>query len=83
MPKENQPTAEDVARMMMEEIEKAGELGQEEATMLIREQYGEHFLHETDYGNYGINQDVLNAFKRLRGDRVKWYGSQKLWSWSY
>lgn len=71
--------AEDIAKWMLSEIEKTGELYQEEAVDMIEEKFGEPYVYENENGNSAIANSVLTAFRKLSGDNIVWSRSERYW----
>ena len=76
----NDSTPEDVARWMLTEMQKKGDLYQADAADGIAKRFGEEFAHENDQGYTVINERVLKAFRQMTGDSVVWPRSDKYWS---
>ena len=72
-------TPESVARSMLSQIERHGELYQEEAVSEIFAQFGEWFTYENDSGNLAIAKPVLAAFRMVTGDAIVWERSERRW----
>lgn len=72
-------TAESVARWMLSEIEKHGELYQASAVADISGTFGDDFTTENDRGNMAIAKPVLAAFRKLTSDTVVWDRNERMW----
>lgn len=72
-------TAADVAGWMFEEYSKFNRLVQRRAASYIRREFGEEFVYKNKQRNWGINNDVLEEFKRLTPEDVVWSRSRQLW----
>jgi hypothetical protein len=73
------PTAADVARWMVQEVERDGMLYQDEAAATIADKFGEEFTYENDNGNIAIRRDVLAEFRTLTQETVVWERGERLW----
>jgi hypothetical protein len=73
------PTAALVAECMLEKLEDQGSLYQDEVVDLILTDFGEEFLHDRGNGSLRICAPVLRAFRRLKGERVRWNARERLW----
>jgi hypothetical protein len=72
-------TPESVARWMLSQIERDGELYQEVAASEIFDQFGDEFTYENDNGNLAIAKPVLAAFRNVTGDAVVWERGERKW----
>ena len=73
-------TPEDVARWMLDELEKAGYLYQWEAILEIQSRFGDDFTYLNESGNFAIDRRVLRAFSNLTEDTVVWRRTQHCWA---
>lgn len=73
------PTAEDVARWMLEEVDAKGFLHQGRAVHEIEARFGDAFVHRNVLGNQRINRKVLETFRKLSEDSIVWDQSDKSW----
>jgi len=82
MPAGNVPmsTPEDVARWMLEALEKAGYLYQWEAILEIQSRFGADFTYLNESRNFAIDRRVLRAFRNLTEDTVVWRRTQCCWA---
>jgi hypothetical protein len=74
-----QGSAEDVARWMLKELKKTGELFQNDAAEGIRRQFGGGFLNANPNSNAAIDKEVLEQFKKLTNTFVVWVRSDRNW----
>jgi hypothetical protein len=72
-------TPEDVARWMLDELEKAGYLYQWEAILEIQSRFGDDFTYLNESGNFAIDRRVLRAFRNLMEDDVVWRRTEGCW----
>jgi hypothetical protein len=72
-------TPEDVARWMLDELEKAGYLYQWEAVYKIQSRFGADFTYLNESGNFAIDRRVLRAFHNLTQDTVVWRRTEGCW----
>ena len=72
-------TPASVARWMLEQIEKHGELDQASAVADISGLFGDTFFVENDSGNLAISKEVLASFRKLTAESVVWDRYQRLW----
>ncbi len=70
---------DDVARWMLDELQKAKCLYQETVVYDIQSRFGEDFVCVNDNGNLAINKKVLSSFKKITSDAVIWERGQRLW----
>jgi len=73
------PTPANVARWMLDKIERDGYLYQESAVYDIAEMFGQQFVYENENGNLAIEKTVLAAFRRLSEETVVWERGQRVW----
>ena len=73
-------TPEDVARRMLDELEKAGYLYQWEAILEIQSRFGDDFTYLNESGNFAIDRRVLRAFRHLTEDEVVWKRAEHCWA---
>ena len=72
-------TPEDVARWMLDELQKAGYLYQWEAILQIQSRFGDDFTYLNESGNFAIDRRVLRAFRHLTEDDVVWKRKECCW----
>jgi Family of unknown function (DUF6953) len=73
-------TPEDVARWMLDELEKAGYLYQWEAILEIQSRFGDDFTYLNESRNFAIDRRVLRAFRNLTEDTVVWKRAEHCWA---
>jgi hypothetical protein len=73
------PTASDVAKWMLDELNREQILYQETAVWEIQEKFGESFVYQNDRGNLAISKEVLSEFKKISEDTVVWIRGQRYW----
>ena len=66
------PTPGDVARWMLDELDRTGSLLQADAVRGIEREFGPSFIYENENGNPAIDPDVLHKFRELNEDDVIW-----------
>ena len=72
-------TPEDVARWMLDELQKAGYLYQWEAILQIQSRFGDDFTYLNESGNFAIDRRVFRAFRNLTEDTVVWRRTEGCW----
>jgi hypothetical protein len=72
-------TPDQIAKWMLEELERVGSLYQDTAVVDIASAFGEEFAYVNDNGNLAIRRDVLDAFRELSGDSVVWVRGERMW----
>jgi hypothetical protein len=72
-------TVQDVARWMLQEIERHGRLYQENAAIDIDKNFGSEFAPISENGNLVIRQDVLREFRKLTESEVVWDKTERMW----
>ncbi len=72
-------TAADVAKWMLEELEKSRSLYQEDAAYGIQSRFGKDFVYINDNGNLAIAKPVLKEFRKLTETTVVWERGERLW----
>lgn len=73
-------TAADVAAWMQAQLERTGELYQDDAADAIARQFGEDFVRYSERnGNTLIAPAVLKAFNALNADTVVWARRNRYW----
>ena len=72
-------TPEFVANWMLSQIEKAGDLYQDDAVSEIFDRFGDQFTHENENGNLAIAKPVLAAFRKITKDSVVWERGERRW----
>ena len=73
------PTPGDVARWMLDELDRTGSLLQADAVRGIEREFGPSFIYENENGNPAIDPDVLHKFRELNEDDVIWDRWAYLW----
>ena len=76
---ERRGSVDDVARWMLGEIRKTGELYQDRAAQSIGHKFGGGFLYDNPNGNPAIAKIVLEEFKKLTKKTVVWVRTKKMW----
>jgi hypothetical protein len=76
---EDDPTFEQVAQWMVNELNKQDYLDQQTAAFEISSRFGEQFTYTNDNGNLAINIDVLTAFKKLTSNSIVWERGTRTW----
>ena len=71
-------SASDVAKFMVEELDKRKYLDQEIIVQKIKKQFGGAFVYINENGNYAIARGVLKEFKKLTPD-VVWDRGERAW----
>ena len=66
------PSPGDVARWMLNELDRTGSLLQADAAAGIEREFGPSFIYENENGNPAIDPDVLREFRELTEDDVVW-----------
>jgi hypothetical protein len=61
----DKPSPETVARWMLAEVEREGDLYQETAVYEIEQKFGQEFVYENENGNPAIERRVLAAFRKV------------------
>lgn len=64
---------------MLNEATENGVLYQDSIVYKIKEVFGEEFIYVNENGNFAISRKVLNAFKKLRGDKFNWDRDDRAW----
>lgn len=70
--------AADVARYMLEQLEKRRELYQEDIVFEIERKFGSAFVYDNENGNRAIDKKVLAEFRELTPDTV-WERGSRCW----
>ena len=73
------PTADDVARWMVETVKSKGEIYQMDAADEIPKRFGADFIYLNGNGNPAIRKDVLKSFGKLGGNEIVWANAWKGW----
>jgi hypothetical protein len=79
MSSQSEPTADEVAKWMLDELNKVQYLYQQDAVYGIESMFGSAFVYLNDAGNPAIDRKVLAAFKKLTGESVIWERGERLW----
>ena len=66
------PTPGDVARWMLDELDRTGSLLQADAAAGIEREFGASFIYVNENGNQAIDRRVLREFRELTEDNVIW-----------
>jgi Family of unknown function (DUF6953) len=72
-------TPRDAAEWMFEQLEKRGDLAQDDAAYGIERNFGKEFVYENENGNLAISRAVLAEFTKLTEGLVVWNRSDKEW----
>lgn len=72
-------TARKVAEWMVERLDGADALYQEEVVHEIATRFGAEFTYTNDEGGASISRAVLREFRQLTGDGVVWERRERLW----
>jgi hypothetical protein len=72
-------TPDDVARWMLDELERKQRLSQVEAVIGIARAFGPGFLHENRNSRPAIDKRVLRAFRSLADATVIWDRAEFCW----
>lgn len=70
----------EIARWMVEQVERRGVLYQDDAVEGIVSTFGHEWTYENENGNPAINRGVLTEFRKIKPERVEWDNSDKSWS---
>lgn len=76
---EEEHTAKDVARWMVDQVSRYRYMDQSFAVGRIEWDFGKEFIHTNRHGNRAINKDVLNEFEKLTRDTVVWLQRKRTW----
>ena len=71
--------ASDVARWMLDQINKKREIYQNEVVYQIEEKFGSKFVYENQAGNLAISREVLKEFRKLTEKTVVWSRIEFCW----
>ena len=72
-------TPHDVAAWMLKELHRQKFLSQDVVVYKITRHFGEEFTYINASGNLAIGKAVLDAFRKLSGDKVVWSRSERHW----
>lgn len=64
---------------MVDRLDELGDLEQEVAADEIAERFGREYIYINDNGNAAIEQEILDAFRKLTEGEVVWDRSEFLW----
>jgi hypothetical protein len=78
-PKPDAMSSEQIAKWMLEELERVEFLYQETVVFDIASKFGDEFTVINDNGNMAIRRDILSAFRALTGDSVIWERGERMW----
>jgi len=77
------PTDAEVAQFMMDQFQEtpqAGRMRQSSIARRIRQEYGDEFTYRNQNRNWGIKQEVLEAFRNLDEEgEIVWEQSRQAW----
>ena len=76
---ERKGTVDDVAKWMRDAMTERSELYQRDAAYEIIDRFGGGFLYKNRNKNYGIDSDVLKAFRALSIKDVVWVKKRRYW----
>jgi hypothetical protein len=71
-------TAQNVAEWMAAEVDRKGKLYQKLAIFPIKEKFGDEFVY-FEKRHWSINQEVLEIFRKITGDKVVWVEKGRYW----
>lgn len=71
--------ANDVAKWMLEKIEKDRELYQADTVFEIEKRFGGQYVYENENGNMAIDRTVLKEFRKLTGKTIVWERGERYW----
>lgn len=74
-----QPTAEDVAQWMVDQVRAGKPIYQDQIAWQIQKTFGKQFIYSNANGNPAIGKDVLAAFRKRTDDDVVWSRSDRCW----
>lgn len=77
-----EPTADQVAEWMVEEIRFRGILHQGDAIAYVKEHFGEQFVFVNENGNASLSKEVKKAFRKLHKGKVAWDRDGFFWGWT-
>jgi hypothetical protein len=72
-------TTNEVAKWMLQKLEKREEIAQEDIVYEIERTFGGEFVYDNDNGNPAISKKVLSAFNKLTKDTVVWESGARIW----
>ena len=74
-------TAEEkqIAEWMLQEYVKNYNMRQKHIAWQIRQKFGEAHVYKNKNRNWGINQGILDEFRKLTPDDTVWSRSKQLW----
>lgn len=72
-------TPADVAKWMVEELQRSNYLYQDIAVMEIDAKFGSDFVYFNESGNLAISKAVLTHFRNLTEESVVWERGQRMW----
>jgi hypothetical protein len=70
----------DVAKWMIDTIDREHFLDQEDAVTMIADKFGDEWVYQNENGNLGIDRRVLSTFRKLHGGRIEWDKGDKCWA---
>jgi hypothetical protein len=73
------PSNADVAKWMLDEVKRDGELPQEYAASEIQDRFGDDFVYENENGNLAISKGVLKEFRKFSERDVVWERGSRSW----
>jgi hypothetical protein len=72
-------TPQDVAKWMMEELKRVIYMDQNTVVYQIKDRFGDKFTYTNNNGNLAIDKKVLDAFRKISGDKVIWERGTRMW----
>ena len=72
-------TASDVAKWMLEELQRTKHVYQDEAVFEIERKFGDAFVYDNENGNRAISRAVLKEFRKLTESTVVWERGDRCW----
>ena len=73
------PTANDVAKWMLDRLDNTPWLYQEDTVYKIRAEFGDDFVYSNESGNLAISKAVLREFRKISEGKVVWEKGEKAW----
>lgn len=69
----------DIAEWMNTELVRTRRLDQSHAARAILQRWGKQHVFQNQNGNWGINKNILDAFRKLNPPDVVWVRSSQIW----
>jgi hypothetical protein len=69
----------EIAKYMVDELQKDGILHQDFIVYEIIEKFGEDYTYLNPNGNYAIDKGVLQEFRKMTEDSVVWVRGERYW----